>query len=684
MTRARFTLPAVLFLTVGAVQAEEAAGPKKPLSAETMWQLRRLGEPALSPDGRWAALTVTAYDVKDDKGLTDLWLVPTTPGETARALTSHEAGDSNPAWSPDGRLLAFESKRGKDEETQIYVIPADGGEARRVTNIPTGAAAPRWFPDSRRLAFISRVWADLKTWDEQAKRVKERKDSKVSAKVWDKPRARHWDRLIDDREAHIYTIAVDGGEPQTVTFGRGRPLSQLDAGRGSYDIAPDGAEIAFDSDSDTSGIDPNYDVYAIASAGGAPRNLSADNPGDDSGPLYSPDGRTLAFGRQTVKGFYGDRVRLVLHDRRSGQNRVATEAWDRSVRGLEWSADSRSLVGSIDDAGHDRLYRIDAASGRPTPLTRERSFTGVEQARDGAFLVALRQSFTEPPTLVRVDPRSGDSVALSTFNDALLAQVEWGTYESVTIKGHAGADVQMWVNYPPGFDRSKRYPLFMLLHGGPHNGVTDGFLWRWNAQVFSGWGYVTAWPNFHGSSGFGQAFADSITEDWATRPYTDVMAASRWFGDQPWIDAQRTAAGGGSYGGYLASLILGRPHPFKALVAHAAVYDLYTQYAADFGAGKKRHGEFWERPAGTMEASSPHLGAPRFMTPTLVVHGGRDYRVPDTHGFELWQTLQNRGVRSRLVYYPDENHWVLKPQNSLHWYGAVREWIAEFIGAGAR
>ena len=340
-------------------------------------------------------------------------------------------------------------------------------------------------------------------------------------------------------------------------------------------------------------------------------------------------------------------------------------------------------MGAIDDAGHGRLYRIDAATGRPTPITKERSFSGVEQAQDGSFLVALRQAFTEPPTLVRVDARTGAATALSTFNDALLAQVEWGTYESVTIKGADGHDVQMWVNYPPGFDRSKRYPLYLLLHGGPHNGVTDGFLWRWNAQVFSGWGYVTAWPNFHGSSGFGQAFADSITDDWATRPYADVMAASRFFAEKPWIDPERTSAGGGSYGGYLASLVLGRPHAFKTLVAHAAVYDLYAQYAADFGAGKKRHGEFWERP-DTITKASPHLQAAHFKTPTLVIHGGRDYRVPDTHGFELWQTLQNRGVKSRLIYYPDENHWVLKPQNSLHWYGSVREWLAEFIGAGPR
>jgi dipeptidyl aminopeptidase/acylaminoacyl peptidase len=253
----------------------------------------------------------------------------------------------------------------------------------------------------------------------------------------------------------------------------------------------------------------------------------------------------------------------------------------------------------------------------------------------------------------------------------------------VTYSGAGGAPIQMWVIYPPDFDPAKRYPLYLILHGGPHNGVTDSWTFRWNAQVFSGWGYVTAWHNFHGSSGFGQAFADAINPDQITKPYQDTIKAAEWFAEKPWIDATRMAAGGGSYGGFLASTLLGREHPFKTLIAHAAVYNSQTQYGADYGAGKRRFFEAWERPE-EFARYSPHTSAANFKTPTLVIHGQNDQRVPFNNGMELFQTLQNQGVESRLVYFPDENHWILKRQNSLFWYRETKDWLARFVPAGAR
>jgi dipeptidyl aminopeptidase/acylaminoacyl peptidase len=677
---------AAAFLVAAAVGlAGRAAEPADtaPLTAERMWEMKRLGNPALSPDGRVSVVPVTAYDVKQDKGLTDLWLVP-SDGGAARPLTTHESNESGPAWSPDGQWIAFEARRGDDEAAQIYVIPAAGGEARRVTQVPTGASAPRWFPDSKRIAFLSRVWPDLKSWDEMGRRIKERKDSKVSARTFDRAPIRYWDTWLDDRETHVYTVAVGGGAPAPVTLGTGRQLTRAEPGTGSYDISPDGAEIAFAADLDPTGVDSNFDVFVVPAGGGTARNVSSENPASDGSPQYSPDGRWLAFGRQTIKGFYGDTVRLVLHDRKTGKNQVVAEQWDRSAAGLVWRPDGRGLYGVIDDAGTSRVYALDVAGGAPKALTKERSYSGLDVSRDGRTLVGLRQGFTEPPTLVRLDPATGAATVLSHFNDDLLAGVAWGTYESVTYPGANGDPIQMWVNYPPGFDRSKKWPLFLLIHGGPHNGATDATQWRWNAQVFSAWGYVTAWPNFHGSSGFGQKFTDSINPDWATQPYEDVLKAADWFRAQPWIDAERLTAGGGSYGGYLTTLILGRPHPFKALVAHAAVYDLFMQYAADFGASRRRHGEYWATPEAlkVLEKTSPHLAAASFKTPTLVIVGEKDYRVPATHGLELFHTLQNKGVKSRLLYYPDENHWILKPQNSQHWYTQVRSWLKDFVREG--
>lgn len=652
----------------GALPAAHAAN-KQPLSAEAMWELKRLSSPAVSPDGRWAVVGVASNDRKKDQPSTRLWLFDTQGGDP-RPLTAEGFNSGNPAWSPDGSRILFESKRGDDEVSQLYVIALGGGEAVRLTRVPTGAGRAQWFPDGRQVAFVSRVWTDLDTWDAQAARQKDRKESKVSAKAWDRAPIRYWDTWLDDREAHLYRIDANGGEPVAITRGRGIKLQN----EGSYSISPDGRDIALTVDTDKSGVQPNSDIFVLPVAGGQARNVTADNPASDSAPSFSPDGRWLAYSQQSIPGFYADRQRLTLLDRSTNERRVITDAIDRSIASPRWVKDGSAAVVAVDDAGTQRLYRIAIPSGQATPITGETSFGSPALSDDGKVLVALNESFVLPPTLVRVDPATGASTTLSTFNDEALAKVDFGTYESVTYAGAGGAPVQMWVNYPPGFDKKKKYPLFLLIHGGPHNGISNGFAWRWQAQVFSGWGYVTAWHNFHGSSGFGQDFTDAINPDWATKPYEDTIKAAEWFQAQPWIDSSRMAAGGGSYGGYLTTLILGREHPFKTLIAHAAVYNLYTQYAADYGASQRRHGEFWEQPE-LFRDISPHYQAGNFNTPTLVIHGELDYRVPVNHGIEIFNTLQNRGVRSRFVYYPDENHWILKHNNSLRWYGEVNHWL---------
>lgn len=661
--------------------ASSASHAQEPFTAEAMWGLKRLADPAISPDGRMAVVPVTTHDVAENKGNTDLWLVPTKPGR-ARQLTSGEANDSAPAWSPDGQLIAFVSKRGDDEEPQLYVIPVDGGEARRVTNVPTGVLAPKWFADSKRIAFLSQVWPQLKTWDEQQQRMKQRAEPKMTAQVWDKAPIAHWDRFLDQRQTHVYAIALQGGEPQALTFGTGLSLDVAEPDRTSYDISPDDSEIAFASDTDQSGTDQNFDIFVLPLQPGAvATNLTTQSSGDDLGPTYSPDGRSLAFGQQRIKGFYADRTRLMIYDRKSKAVRSLTEEWDRSVSGLVWSPEADSLFGSIDDAGVRRVYRFDLNGSAPRAITRDHSFSSLAIAGTGPVIVGLRQSFTEPPTLVSIIARNGSATKLTDFNDAALARLTQGRVESVSYAGANGEPVQMWIVYPPNFSPDKRWPLYLLLHGGPHNAMTDGYQWRWNAQVFANWGYVTAWHNFHGSSGFGQAWADSITKEWGPLPYEDTIKAAAWFASQPWIDAERMAAGGGSYGGYLASYLLGREHPFKTLIAHAAVYNSFSQYASDYGASKSRFGEFWED-LERFHRNSPHMNAANFNTPTLVIHGQQDLRVPVNHGIELFNTLQNRGVTSRLVYFPDENHWVLKPQNSLFWYQAKREWLAKYVAPG--
>ncbi|HEX2494271.1 MAG TPA: S9 family peptidase, partial [Steroidobacter sp.] len=618
--------PALFVMLLAALTAAHA----DPFTAEAMWGLKRVGDPAISPDGRLAVAPVTRYDIENNKAETDLWLIPTKPGK-ARQLTSDAGADSSPVWSPDGELIAFVSKRGEDKQPQLYVIAVDGGEARRVGDVPTGVSAPKWFPDSRRIAFLTQVFTDAKTWPEMEQRMKEREERKMTAQVWDKSPVTHWDRYMDHRETHVYAVDLEGGEPQALTRAAGVPLDPAEPDERSYDISPDGTEIAFAADSDNTGVDQNFDIYVLSLESGQARNITADNTADDFAPRYSPDGRLLAFGRQLIKGFYADRARLMLFDRRTQKTRNLTENWDRSAEGLVWSPDSHALFGSIDDAGARRIYRFDVSGGEPRPVTRDASFSSLALAGSGPVIVGLRQSFVEPPTLVSIIPRTGAAAKLSDFNDAALAKLTQGRYESVSYEGANGEPVQMWIVYPPNFTPDRKWPLYLLLHGGPHNAVDDGYQWRWNAQVFANWGYVTAWHNFHGSSGFGQAWTDSITKEWAQLPHQDTLRAAEWFASKPWIDAERMAAGGGSFGGYLAAVLLGRPHPFKTLIAHAAVYDSYAQYASDYGALKKRFGEYWED-FERFNRNSPHMNAANFRTPTLIVHGQLDMRVPVNHG----------------------------------------------------
>jgi dipeptidyl aminopeptidase/acylaminoacyl peptidase len=662
-----------------AVYAEDT----RRLSAEVLWEMSRVAAPVVSPDGKRVVVAVTTYPEKDDpektyQAETRLWLLGTGKERTQRPLTAEGGQASDPVFSPDGSRLAFIGKRDGDEAGQVYILPMDEpGEAVSVTDVPTGASAPKWVGEQ--IYFVSNVWPD-KSFDEMEEAIQAEKDSQLSAKTWNRMPYSHWDHWLDEaREHHLYRVPAAGGEVESLTLDTGLELPRTTAGSGAYDVSPDGKWLAFVANSRSGGVYPDNDVFLMQVGTGAATNITEDNEAPDGNPMFSPDGRSLVYTRQAIAGFYGDQVKLMLRDLKSGETTMLHEDWDRSASGIVWAPDSRGFYGTIDDAGTRRVYYL-PIKGAPKRLTGATDFDSLDIA-DNGIMVARNQSAVYPPRVVRLSTRGKDLQRLDRFNDDVLANVDMGTYESVTYTGADGNEIQMWVHYPPGFDSSKQYPLLLAIHGGPHGAVTDNFHFRWNSQAFAAWGYVTAWPNFHGSSGFGQAFTDSINPDWLTKPYADVVAAAAWLADKPWIDGDRMVAGGGSYGGYLSSIVLGRENPFKALVIHAAVYDMYAQTSADFAVHDQRFGPYWEKPEIYTDIS-PHLFAAGFRTPSLVIHGQNDLRVPVGQAFSLFRALQRQGIESRLVYYPDENHWILTRENSVHWYGEFRDWIARFATPG--
>ncbi|MBI2929858.1 MAG: S9 family peptidase [Verrucomicrobia bacterium] len=668
--------------------ARAEAKPPHPITAEDLWAVQRIAALSLSPDGGTAVVEVTSYDVSENAGSSDLWLLA-TDGRSQRRLTTHKARDSAPAWSPDGRTIAFLSKRDDDDETQIYLIAVEGGEARRLTKISTGASALKWFPDGSRVAFVSWVWPDLKTDDEQAKRLKERKDAKVKAHIIDTTNFRYWDHwLADGRVAHVFAVDVKTDETRDLLAGTDLSLIRWDESRGLsadlYDISPDSAELALTVDlTKDPGFDPSADIVTLPVAGGAWKNLTTDNPANDAKPRYSPDGKAIAFTKQAIKNFYADRRRLVLHERMTGTQRELTEHWDRSVEAFHWASDSRALFFLAEDKARQPIWRLALEAAEPKPIVQDGTIQAFAASANGRTLAFVRSTMGRPPGVFAAAADGTSARQIETFNDDLVKQWKLGEVKEVTFAGWNGAPMQMWVIYPPNFDPQKKWPLLQIVHGGPHSAWMDQFHFRWNMQLFASRGHVVAAVNFHGSTGWGQAFTDASTAQYGTKEFEDVEKGTDHLIAQGYIDPARLAAAGGSYGGYMVAWMNGHTDRYKAYVCHAGVYDWVSQMASDTVRGRERAlGAFpWEDPQKVL-AQSAHSYAKNFKTPTLVVHGENDYRVPVGQGFEYYTTLRMLGVPSRLLYFPDENHWVLKPQNSLLWYKEFFDWIEKHVGAG--
>jgi dipeptidyl aminopeptidase/acylaminoacyl peptidase len=657
------------------------AGEGRHFTSEDLWNIKRLSSLKVSPDGSLAAVVVTVYDIEENKGQGDIWLVD-TDGSGERRFTTGVTTEGSPAWSPDGGMLAFTAKR-DGEKAQLHVIPIGGGEAEELTDMPLGVSNPKWMPDGKRILFVSPMIPGYEgKLDSMRIEIERREKRKITAKVTEDRFYRYWDHwLTDGYINHLFMIDLESGEITDLMPGWDR----LTGARGlGYDVSPDGGEIAFVSFRHGSPYDSlTTDIYLLdSSIPGEVRNLTAANPANDFAPYYTPDGRYILYGAQKIIGFYGDRVRLVRYNRTTDGKKRLAEEFDRSPSGWVVSGDNKTVYFHAEDRAMGSLFSVGIDGGEVREILRG-GYNGSIGSMPGGRLVFLHQNNAHPNTVCTIKKNGKDFRRITSLNEDLLSQIEWGKMEDVWFEGAGGDQVQMFVMYPPHFTKDEKWPLLVLVHGGPHGTFGDDFHPRWNTQLFAAPGYVLAMVNFHGSSSFGQDFTDAITGEHGRKPHLDVMAAVDTMLSMGFIDPRRMALAGGSYGGYLASWIGTKTDRFACLINHAGVFDLCTQFGSDWTFGRSRAygGEPWEDLERVIRWSpAHHMGD--YVTPTLIVHGERDYRVPVGNGLEAYGMLKGKGVPARLIYFPDENHWVLSPQNSIFWYGEFHGWLKRWIGIG--
>ena len=685
---------------------------KRPITVDDLWKLDRVGAVSLAPDGAQAVAAVTRSSMAENKTSASLWLLSTLGG-APRALTHCGEKDGQPRWSPhlvgggrggkrggkqvhnpSGReWIGFIAKREqegkKDDEPQFYVIAPDGGEARRIGHVATGVMAFRWFPDGRRIALVSWVWPELKGAEAQAKQHKAFKERKETAYATSEGFYRHWDHNLPmGRVAHLLVLDVDSGKLTDLFEGSDLELYRREPGADCFDISPDGRHIVFAHDpAAEQRSDARLALSEIEVRTRCVRSLVRDAAWNFEAPRYSPkcgpEGDRIAFvaSHQGLKHTMPDQ--LAVLDLSDHSWDVVSAEWDHAVHApLLWEDDGLALLFTAEQQGRTHLWRFDLSDRRAEMVVAGGGVTGFDK-RAGTLLSVADAALH--PARVHAHLPGGATRRVENFNDKLLASLDLGIVEEHWIEGAQGDRVQMWLHHPPGFDKGKKYPLMQLIHGGPHTAFGDSWHYRWNMATFAAQGYLVAAVNYHGSSGFGYAFLDSITHRWGALELQDVEAATDLLLKKPWVDRKRVYATGGSYGGFMVAWMNGhvRHGRYAAYICHAGCFDWTAMFADDAWSwhAQELGAWYWDQPA-QVNSQSPHAFAAAMKTPTLVIHGALDYRVPDAQGLAYFNTLKALGVDARLLWFPDENHWVLKPRNSQLWYAEFFAWLRGHGGAG--
>ncbi len=645
---------------------------KQPFDAEALLGISRISQPALSLNGRQVAFTVQTVDVQKNAKPQQIYVIP-VDGGTPRQITQEGTQNERPRWSPDSRQIYFVSNR--SGTSQIWVMDADGTHARQVTRVSTEASSPMLTADGNKLLFLSSVYPECGTDDAcNKKNLDDEGLSRVKARIYTALLYRHWNEWQTKRRQHVLVIDTSGTGLKDLTPGA-REVAD------DFTVSPDSTELAFSVNADPEpAVSTNFDIYTVTLDGGDARKITT-GLGADEAPLYSPDGKYLAFRSQTRAGYESDRWRLMVLERATGRTTNLTEGLDRWVGSLTWSPDSTRIFFTVEDRGRTGLQMVSATGGGSKNIIAGASSLGdVQFTSDGRTMIYTEESGSRPVEIFRASSTGGTGVALTHLNDALLSRVVLTPLEETFVESADKTRVHAFIVKPPGFTESQKYPVLFLIHGGPQGAWGESWSYRWNAQVFAGAGYVVVMPNPRGSTGYGQKFIDDINGDWGGRPFDDIMAVVDYAASLKYVDPDRMAAAGASYGGYMVDWLLGHTTRFKALVSHDGVFDLRSMAASTeelwFPAWEFK-GMPWDNPE--MYARwSPSFFVKDFKTPTLVIHGEQDYRVPLDQGLQLFTALQTQKVPSKLLVFPDEGHWVLKPQNSLLWYKQVLDWVGQW------
>ncbi len=648
------------------------------MTPELLWKLGRFGEFEVSPDGKLIVYKVTRYDLAENKGNGDLWVLDL--GDlSARRLTTHEKSDSNPKWSKDGKTIYFIATRG--EKPQVHSISPFGGEAIAITDVKEGVANLAVSPDGTHLSFTSDVRLDKKLEDIYPDLPK------ADARIVDDLLYRHWDHWYEGTYSHLFVASIDGTGPRDLMEGM-RVATPLVPFGGGEQIAwsPDGTELCYtaklDDDPEAS---TDSDLYLVPAGGGEARCITDGMDGFDRNPLYSPDGRWIAFHSMERAGFEADKERLMLYDRANGAIRDLSAAFDHWVGDMSWDPDSSSLVFSSPVRGTEQLFRVDL-TGTVTLLTRGRhNLTGATVSPDGKTIYATQCTTERPYELARIPAAGGEPEVITHVNDDVFAKLELPTVKERFVKTRDGKDLHCWVIYPPDFDESASYPMLTYCQGGPQSPITQWFSYRWNFHLMAANGYIVVAPNRRGLPGFGQAWNDAISRDWGGAAMQDYLDATDDMFREPYVDRKRTAAVGASFGGYSVYWLMGHDQDdrFCSMVAHCGLFNLesWSGTTEELWFSNWDVGEaYWKSDDArkAYDANSPHRFVDQWDTPLLVIHGQKDYRVPVGEGMQAFTAARLRGVPSRFLYFPEEGHWVLGAQNGVLWHRVFFDWVDRF------